>query len=81
MTFEQMNIYYAIHNHLCDVALGKTRLNSSKLKQWAREVEPDTTEDQFIQDFADANDCGVCYSWNGIVEKLKGQFKRGERES
>ena len=79
MTFDQINAYTDIHNHLCDVALGKAKLNSKQLKQWAKEVAPDVTEDQFIQDFADANDCGVCYSWNGIIEKLKGQVERGER--
>lgn len=79
MTFEQIDTYTDIHNHLCEVALGKTKLNPGNLKRWAREVDPDTTEDQFIQDFADANDCGVCFSWNGIVEELKRQIERGER--
>ncbi len=36
-------------------------------------------EDDYIASIADANNCGICSTWEQIVDELRKQFNEGER--
>ena len=79
MTYAQLNAYTILHNNLCAVAKNERELNLDLLATIVRHCDSTTTVEQFIQDFADANDCGICTTWEQVVEQLREQIKNGER--
>lgn len=78
-----MEIYYAVMNILDHLALNE---NLDKCKQdvlydMCETLVTYQDEDRldFIHTSSDANDCGVCESFQEMVIKLRELFKSGER--
>ena len=71
-----MELYYAIMNILDYYAKNHKRLDPY-MKTFLNilAIKGDIT----IEDVADANDCGNCKTWAGIVRALSEQFKNGDR--
>ena len=78
MTIKQLTSYFKLHDHLCDVAQGSDVLDKDYLNQCVTEYDATTTVDQFIKDFADANNCDDCSTWMEVVDEFKRQFISGE---
>lgn len=78
-----MEIYYAIMNILDYLALHE-RLNEFEkdiLYEMCETLVKFQSEDRldFIHTCSDANDCGICESFQEMVIELRKLFKSGER--
>ena len=71
-----MEIYYAIMNILDYYAKRHKALTPDTIRILNSLASINGDE---IPDIADANDCGNCKTWTGIVRKLSKQFDSGMR--
>ena len=74
--------YVNLMNFLCEKALkGEmlTKVETDQLNHCIDKYDVADSVTELINDIADANDCGICKSWQDIVNALSEQFKNGER--
>lgn len=74
-----MELYYAIMNILDYIALNE--LSKDKKENLYKSLDHllSLLDGDTISDISSANDCGICNTWEEIVEKLRELFEEGER--
>lgn len=68
--------YYMIVNIIDDIALNKrkaTEHDIEMIKALANE------HSVYVDEFADANDCGKCFTWEEIIGAFRSLWANGER--
>ena len=79
---DELMWYVKLMNYMDNKALSGKLLNRTEINQLDICVERYSlanTSMELIHDIADANDCGVCNSWNDLIVALKELFNSGER--
>ena len=79
---KDLDIYVRIINYLDSKAISGELLNEVETEQLNRNVVKynlATSPKEYITDLSDANNCGICRTWNDVILALKEQFKTGER--
>ena len=71
-----VNSYYMITNIIDYITKNGKRATEDELgliKGIAKE------QDIYVEDFADANDCGKCYTWEEVIGAFRALWASGER--
>ena len=70
--------YYMIINIIDDIAKNERKVTEHEMeliKGIAKE------NNIYVDDFADANDCGKCFTWEEVIGAFRAMWASGERES
>lgn len=71
-----IDIYYSIMNLLDKIALSGndiTDIERVRLDHWLK------SSGDRVEDIADANDCGICTTWDEVITGLRNLYATGER--
>lgn len=75
-----MENYSKIINIIDDIAKNQREATNQEIciiDTLAR--EDNRNVDEYICDLADANDCGVCHTWEEVISAFKELWRNGER--
>lgn len=73
----EINGYYMIVNVIDNIAKSERKATEHDLEL----IKAIAAENRiYVDDFADANDCGKCYTWEEVIGAFRSLWANGERE-
>lgn len=72
----EINGYYMIINVIDDIASNGRKATEHDL-ELIKAIAADNRI--YVDDFADANDCGKCYTWEEVIGAFRSLLANGER--
>lgn len=70
--------YYSILNIIDDIAKHERKAKAIEIELIKEIAE---RAGIYVDDFADANDCGKCFTWEEVIGAFRAMWASGERES
>lgn len=70
--------YYSILNIIDDIAKHERKAKTIEIELIKEIAE---RAGIYVDDFADANDCGKCFTWEEVIGAFRAMWASGERES